>query len=175
MPSNKSQICMPDPSRSPRWPPRLRFVYRFSPIFFVTFVTANRKRWLANEEAHHSFLTFAERASREHQICVGRYVIMPDHVHLLVRGGPEFRLSRWVGMLRRWIARDISAGSNTSTQREPEPAWQEGFFDHVLRSDESLSEKTEYIRENPVRAGLVQNVNDWPFGGCLNVLTHASP
>jgi hypothetical protein len=41
--------------------------------------------------------------------------------------------------------------------------WQEGCFDRLLRSDESLSDKWEYLRQNPVRAGLVANPEDWPF------------
>jgi hypothetical protein len=43
--------------------------------------------------------------------------------------------------------------------------WEEGFFDHVLRSDESYSQKWNYVRENPVRAGLVKSVEDWPCQG----------
>jgi putative transposase len=45
------------------------------------------------------------------------------------------------------------------------PFWQEGFFDHVLRSDESYSQKWNYVRENPVRAGLVKSVEEWPYQG----------
>src|SRR5437762_10962434 len=41
--------------------------------------------------------------------------------------------------------------------------WQEGCFDRLLRSDESLSEKWEYLRQNPVRAGLVKHLEDWPY------------
>src|SRR6478672_8443810 len=40
--------------------------------------------------------------------------------------------------------------------------WQREYFDHVLRSDESYAEKWDYVRENPVRAGLVRSSNDWP-------------
>jgi putative transposase len=45
------------------------------------------------------------------------------------------------------------------------PHWQKGFFDHLLRSEESAAEKWEYVRDNPVRAGLVVDVNDWEFAG----------
>ena len=41
------------------------------------------------------------------------------------------------------------------------PVWEEESFDHVLRSDESLKEKCEYIRQNPVRRGLVKNPEDY--------------
>jgi REP element-mobilizing transposase RayT len=52
-------------------------------------------------------------------------------------------------------------------------AWQRGFFDHVLRSDESYAQKWNYARENPVRAGLVDNADDWPFSGELVVIDRA--
>ena len=45
------------------------------------------------------------------------------------------------------------------------PHWQKDFFDHVLRSEESYQEKWHYVRENPVRAGLVKSWEDWPFRG----------
>ena len=45
------------------------------------------------------------------------------------------------------------------------PHWQKGFFDHILRGEESYSTKWEYVRENPVRAGLVTCPEDWPYFG----------
>jgi len=45
------------------------------------------------------------------------------------------------------------------------PALAEGFFDHVLRNEESYEEKWHYVRENPVRAGLVKDREEWPFWG----------
>jgi hypothetical protein len=44
-------------------------------------------------------------------------------------------------------------------------SWQKSFFDHVLRSDESAAEKWEYVRQNPVRAGLVASADEWPYAG----------
>ena len=49
-------------------------------------------------------------------------------------------------------------------------AWQTGFFDHVLRSGESYGEKWEYVRMNPVRAGLAARPEDWPYAGEIEVL-----
>ena len=48
------------------------------------------------------------------------------------------------------------------------PLWQKEFFDHLLRSDESYSEKWNYVRNNPVRAELVSNANDWKFSGHID-------
>jgi REP element-mobilizing transposase RayT len=43
--------------------------------------------------------------------------------------------------------------------------WQPGFFDHLIRNDESYGDKWNYVRENPVRAGLVASAADWPYQG----------
>jgi len=48
------------------------------------------------------------------------------------------------------------------------PFWQREFFDHLLRSNESYSEKWEYVRQNPARAGLVANAADWEFSGDIH-------
>jgi putative transposase len=47
----------------------------------------------------------------------------------------------------------------------PSPHWQKGFFDHVMRSGESYAQKWEYVRNNPVRAGLVVEADAWLFQG----------
>jgi putative transposase len=51
------------------------------------------------------------------------------------------------------------------SQNTLSPHWQKGFFDHVLRSEDSYSEKWDYVRENPVRAGLAKEWKLWPFLG----------
>lgn len=48
------------------------------------------------------------------------------------------------------------------------PRWQKGFFDHVMRSADSYSEKWDYVCQNPVRAGLVSQVADWKFQGVIH-------
>jgi putative transposase len=52
------------------------------------------------------------------------------------------------------------------------PHWQKTFFDHVLRNSESYADKWEYVSENPVRAGLVQRAEDWPFQGEIFLLDY---
>jgi len=102
---------------------------------------------------------FAENAEHRFNIAVGQYVIMPDHVHLFVCGPKDFVLGRWIGLLKQTLAKAAGKPAAGGTP------WQEGFFDHLLRSDESMSEKWGYIRRNPVRAALVQRPEDWPYQG----------
>jgi REP element-mobilizing transposase RayT len=58
-----------------------------------------------------------------------------------------------------------SAAKAAMLSRAKGQIWEEGFFDHVLRSNESYSQKWNYVRENPVRAGLVKSATDWPYQG----------
>jgi len=85
--------------------------------------------------------------------------IMPDHVHLFVRGGHDFRLGPWIGALKQTLAKAARL------YRAKGQIWEEGFFDHVLRSNESYSQKWTYVRENPARAGLVKSAKDWAYQG----------
>ena len=150
-----------------RRPLRLARVFHESPLYFVTFCAYKRSVSLASDDVHTAFVLFARRAERKFNVAVGRYVIMPDHVHLFVRGGPNFILGRWVGQLKQALAKaaDLS--------REETQIWQEGFFDHLMRSDESYSQKWNYVRQNPVRAGLVKSADDWPYQGEIAYIDRA--
>jgi putative transposase len=138
-------------------PPRLeRLFSSYDPaLFFVTFNTQRRARILATETLHQHFIAFA-LAAQKRNIAVARYVLMPDHVHLFVQGGGGFVLSEWVRMLKRTLSKAIV---------ERLPHWQDGFFDHLVRHEESYGEKWEYVRQNPVRAGLVSDAEHWPYQG----------
>jgi putative transposase len=144
-------------------PPRL-ILSSGEPLYFITFCTHRRHAFLANPAVHEAFRLFAERAYNERYVAVGRYVIMPDHVHLFIRGDEEFMLGRWVAALKQALAK--SAGRAKSTGR----IWQEGFFDHVLRNDESYAQKWKYVRQNPVRAGLVTSAEDWEYQGEIVII-----
>jgi len=91
-------------------------------------------------------------------------VVMPDHVHLIY--SPLRREDGWSYSLPE-IMKAIKGRSawqiNVALKRIG-PVWQEEFFDHVLRSNESLVEKVEYISRNPVRAGLVRTSAELSVG-----------
>jgi REP element-mobilizing transposase RayT len=148
-------------SRLPRYPPRLDFVHpEVTPLYLVSFNTHQRKPLLANSETHETFRRFCERAHTDFNVAVGRYVLMPDHVHIFVwLPQSEVTLSRWVQSLRNVL------GKTLLTLGHSKPHWQRGFFDHLLRSSESYLQKWDYVSNNPVRAGLSARPEDWPFGG----------
>jgi REP element-mobilizing transposase RayT len=130
-------------------------------IVFVTVVTQGRRRCLA-EEAAHTLLRATWNAARFW--LVGRYVIMPDHIHLFCApGGPDCSLEKW---MQFWKSRLTKAWPVA----EARPVLQRDHWDRQLRSGESYDGKWEYVRQNPVRAGLVTHPDAWPHQGELNQL-----
>lgn len=83
---------------------------------------------------------------------------MPDHWHGLLQLGAKENLSRSVGRAKASATRTRkSLGTNT------QPLWAPGFHDHALRSEERLRDIARYIIANPLRAGLVKRIGDYPF------------
>jgi REP element-mobilizing transposase RayT len=112
---------------------RLPRLFAGVPVFFVTACAHQRQRLLANQELHNAFRKFTHKAT-DYGVFVGRYVLMPDHIHLFVSLAPEaLSLSDWMKSLKNCLSKTIR------NQRISPPHWQKGFFDHVLRSDESLA------------------------------------
>jgi REP element-mobilizing transposase RayT len=140
---------------------RLHRIWVDDPIYFVTTCT-HRRRKILTSSAFAAILFDELTAARErHQWAIGRYVIMPDHVHFFC--SPELDakpLASFMQAWKQWTSKRI-----LSETKIKGTIWQPEFFDHVLRSSESYSQKWDYVRENPVRAGLVQDADEWPCQG----------
>ena len=91
---------------------------------------------------------------------------MPDHLHLFAR--PRTEAIALAGWVRNWKA--FSSRRLAHAIGHQPPLWQPDYFDHFLRSAESYSEQWEYVRHNPVRAGLVARPEDWPWQGEIHEL-----
>ena len=128
-------------------PHRLDRIFSRAPLYFITFCTRDRQKIDDLRRLAAVFRDYCTRAGRKHNVVVGRYVIMPNHVHFFVRGSPDFVLSSWVGGLKR--AMSVAGLNQSQAIRLPiqqKSLWQPGFFDHILRNDESYAQKWEYAR-----------------------------
>src|SRR5881398_3273705 len=128
--------------------------------------TFKRRAILASKEVAAILVDEWRNARDRHGWAIGRYVIMPDHVHFFCSAElgakplPIF-MQRW----KEWSSKRISRELKLSGR-----LWQEEFFDHILRSSESYSQKWNYVQENPVRAGLVKSSDRWPWQGEIESL-----
>ena len=139
--------------------------YFDNPIVYFTACTYRRKAILADLQCHEILRSIWKESVRDGW-WVGHYVLMPDHVHFFARPEIEARpMAKWVQLWKGVSSRKIAKGLNLSP-----PVWQAGYFDRYLRSTESYSQKWTYVEQNPVRAGLVQRVEDWSYSGVINDL-----
>ena len=130
-------------------------------IVFVTVNTHQRKPILAKTESADIIRSVWRR---DNKWLVGRYVIMPDHIHL-------FCAPRDVSVgLKRWMKYWKSQVSLHWPRPAEQPIWQLDFWDTQLRRGENYDEKWDYVWRNPVRKGLVAKPEDWPYAGEINVL-----
>jgi len=145
---------------------RLRHLFVNQPLYFITTCVNDRKPVLTSDSADRILVGEWKRALVRHGWAIGRYVIMPDHVHFFCRSAHSMiSLSDFIGKWKQWTSKRIIQMLDVKA-----PFWQEGFFDHVLRSDESYGEKWQYVMNNPVRAGLVQNTEEWKYQGNIDFL-----
>lgn len=133
-----------------------------SEIIFVTVCTKDRKSLLANDTAHRLLLAAWKTADHWQ---VGRYVIMPDHVHLFCAPAKRAALP-----VRRWISYWKSLVTQSWPNDDDKPLWLSRAWDTQLRHGDSYTGKWHYVQQNPVRHGLVTHAGDWPYQGELNVL-----
>jgi len=145
---------------------RLDRIYVRAPIYFLTACTAQRRPLLAKQDVHEAFIRFA-RQGPAHGVWIGAYVLMPDHLHAFVALDAErVNLSALMKSLKNVLSKKLRERGVAP------PHWQKGFFDHLLRSQESAAEKWKYVRENPVRAGLVGYSSEWRYLGEIFTLDY---
>lgn len=124
-------------------------------IYLVTFVTHLRKPlfnefWLGREVVR----VLCHESMDSHTLA---FVVMPDHVHWLVQLNQK-PLSRVVQS-----AKSFSAKAILKPVKGIGPVWQRGFHDHALRKDEDIQSVARYVVMNPVRAGIVTSVREYPL------------
>ena len=170
----------PDRRRPAHHPPIERF--NEPVIVLATVCTQNRKPALACDAVHRICREVWQAADFWH---AGRYVIMPDHIHLFCAPGriPMPGMRQWVEFWKSQIARRCSDVSGEPTtvaaisDKNPDDTevvppgrkrfklWQRDFWDTQMRFRAHYDEKWAYVRMNPVRQGLVGVPDEWPFQG----------
>jgi len=111
-------------------------------------------------EARTLFLTELEAARIQYQFGVLAYVVMPEHVHLLIAKPEELPLSTALQMLKQNVSRKArKSGLHTANYT----FWETRYFDFNVWSQSKQREKLRYIHRNPVVRGLVQKPEDWAW------------
>tara|TARA_R110001583_G_scaffold139179_1_gene291381 strand:+ start:433 stop:885 length:453 start_codon:yes stop_codon:yes gene_type:complete len=126
--------------------------------YFITFATHNRIRVF--DDFHSARILIQQLSQLDEDNCLfpQAWVVMPDHVHILAILGAVCSLSECMQQLKGRSSRIINGHQG---EHHP-PLWQPGFYDRALRSEEDRLAIARYIVANPLRAGLVKRLADYP-------------
>ena len=118
---------------------------------FLTFSCYSRRAYLSPPAAMELFEDALERVRLRYLFAVAGYVVMPEHVHLLVNEPRRALLSRAIQALKLSV----------SMRSRERPFWQAHYYDFNVSGHEKFVEKLRYIHRNPVRRGLTEKPEDW--------------
>jgi putative transposase len=103
------------------------------------------------------------QSAQDERMAVIAYCFMPDHLHMLVEGtDPESTLTEFVRVFKQ-------RSSFQWKRIFGSELWQRSYFERVLRNHESSIDAARYVLANPLRAGMVDSVEDYPFLGSLTM------
>jgi putative transposase len=159
-------------SHDPRWPQRrhlrrLKVITVPDPtVYLLTLVVEDRHPVLACPEAAGILLQVWKHSDPQHGWLIGRWVVMPDHVHFFgsPAGDAAKSLSTFIACWKRSTKRCLRRMAGMTSF-----SWQDEFFDHVVRDADDYSRHWEYVCENPVRKGLVADASEWPYQGGIHI------
>ena len=132
--------------------------YRGARAYSLTLGCAERRTAFAERRVVESCIGLLRSCSEKHGFAVLAYCFMPDHLHLLIEGGPESDLPQFVKDFKQQTAY-AHRRSNSGV------LWHKSYYDHILRAEEDVRDVARYIIANPVRAALVTGASDYPYSG----------
>jgi putative transposase len=151
--------------------PRLNRCYGAGYMHFITTSCYQRQALLAAAYSRDLFLDVLERVRRQYRFVIVGYVVMPEHVHLLMsepeRGDPSLVMQVMKQSFARMLLRKFPPIENRdgwgSLNPDHRHVWQVRFYDFPLFTQAKKSEKLRYMHRNPVTRGLVSEPQDWKW------------
>jgi putative transposase len=141
-------------------PDGLKRLHHSGQSHFITFSCYHRQPLLANMRMQDDFLLALEQTRKRFSMRVYGYVVMPEHVHLLLSEPGSNTLSGAMQMLSKV---SVQARKEGKRQEGDTPFRQARYFDHNVRNRAGFVTQLRYIHRNPVKRGLCHAPEDWPW------------
>lgn len=145
--------------------------YGLGDLHFITCSCYRRLPLLGSTRARDAFVRILGEIRAQFGFLLVGYVVMPEHIHLLIGETPASTPSDVMRELKRCVSLEIGGVQPVSIapSRAPQPGsedslrafWQRRFYDFNVRSLRKKNEKLHYMHMNPVKRGLVRNPKDW--------------
>ena len=130
---------------------------------FVTFCCYHRRRLFTTEVSRRIFESALERVRRGYRLYVYGYVVMPEHVHLLLSEPERETLAEALKSLKQGVSRRLIG--------DAEHFWQKRYYDFNIRTYPQFMEKLRYSHRNPVKRGLCERPEDWQWSSFRHYAT----
>ena len=144
----------------------MRRYYEPGNAYFLTTVTKDRKEIFLNNSLCRILLVSLEYYKIILEYKVLGFCIMPDHLHLIIKPSDRFNPSFIMKMVKGSFTRKVNKLNDTKGSY-----WQSSFFDEVIRNDYQLRTQLQYVHDNPVKAGLVEKEEDYPYSSSKQYLS----
>jgi REP element-mobilizing transposase RayT len=131
--------------------------------YFITIVVKDRKKLLLDEGIYSIILKDLEFYREKYDYLLHAYVMMPDHLHLLL----SLKELGNVSIIMRDFKSHTAQMINKALNRKG-TLWQQGFYDHVIRDERDFVKRINYIHKNPVTSELVEDLEDYKFSSYRN-------
>ena len=130
---------------------------------FVTFCCYHRRRLFTTDESRRIFESALERVRRSYRLYVYGYIVMPEHVHLLLSEPQQDTLADALKSLKQGVSRRLIG--------DADHFWQKRYYDFNIRNYSQFVEKLRYIHRNPVKLGLCERPEDWEWSSFRHYVT----
>jgi len=155
-------------------PKDLKRHYGQSDLHFITFCCYHRRLYLETVRARNLFLRMLGEARKKFDFRLIGYVVMPEHVHLLISEPKKGNVSRVLQVLKQRVSRVMRGKKRAVAKnqfslnfggplKEDRRFWQRRFYDFNVWSDAKRKEKLHYMHANPVKERLVKHPKEWPW------------
>ena len=152
-------------------PTGLHRFYGAQQLHFITTSCYQRRPWLGTPARRTFFLKILEETRIAYDFVVVGYVVMPEHVHLLISEPEKGTPSTVLQVVKQRFARKILQPMRRRAARRgpflwdhlPEQIWQARFYDFNVWTARKRVEKLRYMHRNPVKRGLVLEPDQWPW------------
>ena len=143
--------------------PKLKRIILENYCYFITTNTHNGEKIFRDKKVIKIIIKDLEFYQKKFDFKLHGFVIMPNHLHLLVTPSEKGDISRIMHDFKSHTSQVINKNFNRK-----KPLWQEGFYEHVIRDKFDFNRKMDYIHKNPLMAEIVKGLEDYRFSSFKN-------
>ncbi len=127
-------------------------------IYFVSTKTRGNRRIFSDKRNSQILLNCIDNFRKKGRYLLLAFVIMPDHLHIMLKPNGNENISKIMHSIKRGSSRLINQMWNRNGS-----VWQSSFYERIIRNEKEFWEKVNYVYNNPLKAGLVESPEDYPY------------